>query len=252
VSARALAARQLAAEQRLYWRNRGAAFFTFLLPILFLLAFGALGRNADVQGEPYSHFFVPGMLAMAVVVTTFAGLAITLVIRREAAILKRIRGTPLSPALYLAAMVASLVVVLVAEIAVVLLLGRVAFGVPIPERLDELAAVIALGAACFAALGIATSAYVPTAEGSSALVNAIYLPVLFLSGAFFPVSKMPAALQGVANALPLTHLIDALHDLFRGGSVTRHGLAGLLVTVAWGVAGVLLAMRSFRWEPRGG
>jgi ABC-2 type transport system permease protein len=101
-------------------------------------------------------------------------------------------------------------------------------------------------------MGVATSAYVPTAEGSSALVNAIYLPILFLSGAFFPISKMPAALQGVANALPLTHLIDALHDLFRQGSVSAHALAGLLVTVAWGVAGAIVAVRSFRWEPRGG
>ena len=186
-----VAVRQLSAEQRVYWRNYGAAFFTFLLPILTLVFVGGLARNATVDGEPYATFFVPGMLAMAVVVTAFAGLSITLVIRRESGILKRIRGTPLPPALYLGALIGSVILVLALEVVLVLVLGSVAFDVPSPVHGPLLVVLCALGAACFAPLGIALSPFVRSAEGSSATVNAIYLPMLFLSGAFFPLD-LPA------------------------------------------------------------
>jgi len=244
--------RQVGAEQRLYWRNRAAAFFTFLLPILFLAFFGLLGRHDTVDGKPYADFFVPGMLGMAVLVTTFAGIAITLTIRRDRGILKRVRGTPLPPSEYLGALIASTALVLGLESVVVLVLGRLAFGVPLPGRWWELVGLVILGALCFAGLGVAATRIVPNAEGSSAVVNAIYLPVLFLSGAFFPTSRMPAILKWIAEALPLTHLLRAMRAVFLRGGVDGSDLAGLLVLVAWGVAGAVLALRTFRWEPRGG
>ncbi|MDX6510750.1 MAG: type transport system permease protein, partial [Gaiellaceae bacterium] len=107
----ALAVRQLAWEQRLFWRNRQAAIFTFVLPVG-LLAFGLLGRHSNVDGHPYPYFFVPGLIATAIVFTTFAGIAITLVVRRDSGILKRVRGTPLPPALYLGALAGSMALVL--------------------------------------------------------------------------------------------------------------------------------------------
>src|SRR4051794_41433426 len=108
------------------------------------------------------------MLAMAVVVTTFGGLAITLVIRRESGVLKRVRGTPLPPALYLGAVIASVVLVLAVESAVVLAVGRLAFDVPAPARLGPLPFLGGLGAGCFSALRGALSRLLPHAEGSSA------------------------------------------------------------------------------------
>jgi ABC-2 type transport system permease protein len=246
----AVAVRQLAAEQRVYWRNYGAAFFTFLLPILILVFVGGLARNATVDHEPYATFFVPGMLAMAVVVTAFAGLAITLVIRRESGVLKRVRGTPLPPALYLGALIASVTLVLALEVVLVLLLGALAFDVPAPVHGPLVVVLCALGAACFAPLGVAVSRFVRSAEGSSATVNAIYLPMLFLSGAFFPLHKLPSAVRGVAEALPLTQLLELLRAAFRGGSGLNHA-GGLAVLLAWGALGVVVALRSFSWEPRG-
>jgi ABC-2 type transport system permease protein len=245
-------ARQVRSEQRLYWRNGPAAFFTFLLPIVFLAFFGILGRDRTVRGEPYAHFFVPGMLGMAVLVTTFAGLAITLTIRRDRGILKRVRGTPLPPAEYLGGLVASTVIVLAIESIVVLVLGRYAFDVPLPGRWWELVGLVVLGAASFAPLGVAATRFVPNAEGSSAVVNAIYLPVLFLSGAFFPVSDMPDFLRWIADALPLTHLLTAMRAVVSHGQLGADDAAGLLVVIAWGAAGAIIALRTFRWEPRGG
>ena len=244
-----LAVVQLAAEQRVYWRNYPAAFFTFLLPILVLVFVGGLARSAKVDGEPYANFFVPGMLAMAVVVTTFGGLSITLVIRRESGVLKRVRGTPLPPALYLGALIASVVLVLAVEAAVVLAVGRLAFDVPAPARLWELLGLVVVGAVCFSAMGVALARFVPNAEGSSAIVNAVYLPMLFLSGAFFKVSKLPSLAQDVADALPLTHLLAAMRVAFRGGGAIDR--TGLLVVLLWGVLGVALAIRAFSWEPNG-
>jgi ABC-2 type transport system permease protein len=248
----AMLRRQVEAEQRLYWRNWPAAFFTFVLPIGFLALFGAIGSGHTVDGEPYAHFFVPGMLAMAVILTTFAGLAITLTIRRERGILKRIRATPLPPAAYLTGLVGSTVVVLCIETLVVLLLGRAAFSVPLPSDWPLVVGLVALGACCFAAMGIAATRAVPTAEGSSAVVNAMYLPVLILSGAFFPISSLPTVLRDVAEVLPLTPLLDAMHAVYRTGSIGASEIAGLSITVAWGIAGAIVARRTFRWEPRGG
>ena len=244
--------RQVRAEQRLYWRNKPAAFFTFLLPILFLAFFGVLGSDRKVNGTPYADFFVPGMLGMAVLVTTFAGIAITLTIRRDRGILKRVRGTPLPPSTYLGGLITSTALVLAIESVVVLLLGRFAFGVPLPARWPELVGLVVLGAASFAGLGVAATRVVPNAEGSSAVVNAIYLPVLFLSGAFFPVDDMPRFLGVIADVLPLTHLLSAMRAVFIEGGVRGEDVAGLGVLVVWGIAGAALALRTFRWEPRNG
>jgi ABC-2 type transport system permease protein len=111
---------------------------------------------------------------------------------------------------------------------------------------------VAFGAAAFSTLGIALAPLVPTAEGSSALVNAVYLPMLLLSGAFFPVTRLPGFLRWASEALPLTHLLDALRAVFRDGGVGSHELAGLLVTAAWAVGAAVFAARRFRWEPRVG
>jgi ABC-2 type transport system permease protein len=166
--------------------------------------------------------------------------------------LKRVRGTPLPPIVYLGALVTSTALVLGLEALVVLFLGDVAFGVPLPSRWYEIVLLVGLGAASFAGIGIAVTRFVPNAEGSSAVVNAMYLPVLFLSGAFFPVHGLPAFLQWFADALPLTHLLDAMRSVFVDGGIGSDDLGGLLVVVLWGVGGAVVALRTFRWEPRGG
>jgi ABC-2 type transport system permease protein len=242
--------RQLRAEQLLYWRNRGAAFFTFLLPLLLLGLLGVIGRDQTVEGRPYADYFVPGMLGVAVVMTTFAGLAITLTIRRERGILKRVRGTPLPAAEYLAALVASTALVLALEAIVVLAVGSLALGVDVPGAWWQVVLLVLLGAWCFAGLGIAVTRLVPSAEGSSAVVNAIYLPVLIVSGSFYPVEDLPRVLRLAAEALPLSHLLTALQDVFVDGGVQRAHLAGLGILVLWGLVGAVLAVRTFRWEPQ--
>jgi ABC-2 type transport system permease protein len=247
----ALAVRQVVWEQRLFWRNRQAAIFTFVLPVG-LLAFGLLGRHSDVDGHPYPYFFVPGLIGTAIVFTTFAGIAITLVVRRDSGILKRVRGTPLPPAAYLGALAGSMALVLALETLIIVAVGSTLLDLSAPDAPFELLLLVVFGAFSFAALAFAVVPMVPSAEGSSAVISAIYLPLLGLSGAFFPLHRLPAGLHQLADVLPLSHLLSALRAAYGGGGLSGADYTGLLVTLAWALAGVLIAVRRFGWEPRGG
>jgi ABC-2 type transport system permease protein len=247
----AIAVRQLVWEQRLFWRNRQAAIFTFVLPVG-LLAFGLLGRHSDVDGHPYPYFFVPGLIGTAIVFTTFAGIAITLVVRRDSGILKRVRGTPLPPAAYLGALAGSMALVLALETVIIAAVGSTALDLSAPDSPLELLLLVVFGAFAFAALAFAIVPLVPAAEGSSAVISSVYLPLLGLSGAFFPLHRLPAGLHQLADALPLSHLVSALRAAYGGGGLSGADWAGLLVTLAWALAGTLIAVRRFGWEPRGG
>ena len=108
---------ELANQQRLFWRSRESAFFTFLLPIILLVVLGSVYGNEEIDGVQASSYLVAGMIGFGVVATAYAGLAINTVIRRESGVLKRIRGTPLPPAVYLGAAVLSTLIVIAIEVA---------------------------------------------------------------------------------------------------------------------------------------
>ena len=164
---------ELRAQQRLFWRSRESAFFTFLLPILLLVLIGSVYGGETIEGVRASTYLVAGMLGFSVVATAFAGLAITLVIRRENGVLKRVRGTPMPPWLYLAAVIASTLLVVAIEVVAELLIGRYLLGAAWPASLGALAAALLVGVATFAALGLAVTGIVRGAEGSSAVINAL-------------------------------------------------------------------------------
>jgi ABC-2 type transport system permease protein len=239
--------RELRNQQRLYWRSREAAFFTFVMPIIFLLLLGSVYGNDDIDGIKGSTYLLAGLIGYGVVATAFAGLAITIVIRRESGVLKRVRGTPLPTWIYLAAVIGSTLLVLALESVVLIAIGQ-ALGAGRPASPFGLALAILVGAVVFAALGLALTGAVRSDEGSSALVNAVYLPMVFISGVFFSVDSLPSFLQAIADVSPLTYLLDLVRDLYiDGGNPSPTDLA---VLAAWGIAGLLIALRVFRWEPR--
>lgn len=242
---------ELAAQQRLFWRSREAAFFTFVLPIVFLVLIGSVYGSSEVEGIRGSTYLLAGLLGYSVIATAFAGLAITIVLRRESGVLKRVRGTPLPTAVYLGAVIGSMLVVIALGALAQVLVGRFVVDAGWPERPVELAVALLLGAGAFAALGLAITGAIRSAEGSSALVNALYLPLVFISGVFFSVESLPAFLQAVADVSPLTYLLRLVRECV---VATGDGLAGSLeeiaVLAAWGLAGVAVAARVFRWEPR--
>ena len=241
---------ELRVEQLLFWRSRELAFFTFLLPIVFFVLLGAVYGTDKIDHVKGSRYLLAGLLGYGVAATAFAGLAITLVIRRESGVLKRLRATPLPVPAYIAGVLGSTIVVYAFESAALIVLGRVLFGVPFPSRIVSLVLALLLGAVAFAAMGIGLTTFVRSAEGSSAVVNAIYLPMAFIAGAFFSPHSFPAFLRAIADVLPLTYYIELVRNiLLHGQQIWTQGQA-VAVVAAWGLAGALVAARRFRWEPR--
>ena len=243
---------ELTNQQRLFWRSHESAFFTFILPLILLLIVGLVYGDTTIDGEPAAPYLVAGMLGFGVVATAYAGLAINVVIRRESGVLKRVRGTPLPPSGYLGAVIVSTLVVLGVEALAQVLIGRYVLDAGFPESPGGLAVALLLGVAAFSALGLATTAIVRSAEGSSAIVNAIYLPMVFISGVFFSVGALPGFLEAIAEVLPLTYLLDLIRAVFVENDGLESSWRAILVVAVWGVAGALLALRGFRWQPHEG
>jgi len=245
-----LLALELRNQQRLFWRSREAAFFTFLFPIILLVLLGSVYGDEEIDGVRAAPYLVAGLLGYGVVATAFASLAISLVIRRESGVLKRVRGTPLPPAVYLAAVVGSTVVVIAIQAVSQILIGRYALDAGFPDEPASLAVSLLLGTAAFAGLGLATTGLVRSGEGSSAVVNAIYLPMTFVSGVFFSVESMPGFLEAIADVLPLTYLLELLRSVAIEGEGLGASGTAIGVVAGWGAAGLAVALRTFRWEPR--
>jgi ABC-2 type transport system permease protein len=243
---------ELRAQQRVYWRNREAAFFTFLLPIVFLVLLGSVYGDGTIDGVDASTFLVAGMIGYGVAATAFAGLSISMVVRRESGVLKRIRGTPLPPGLYLAAVIGSTMVVIGLQVLIQMLIGRYGLDAGWPQSPLSFAVLVVLGATSFAALGLALTGLVRSAQGSSAVVNAIYLPMTFISGAFFSPNDLPDFLKAISDVLPLTYFLRLARSLYvEGDTLGSHG--GWVIALAlWGIVGLAAAVRFFAWEPREG
>jgi ABC-2 type transport system permease protein len=241
---------QLRAEQKLFWRSRELAFFTFLLPILFFLLLGSAYGDEEIDGVDGYQYLLAGMIGYGAASTTFAGLALLLVIRRESGVLKRLRVTPLPPATYIGAVLASIIFIFLVEATILIAIGRFGFDVPLAHSTFSLVVVLLLGAASFAALGIGLTALIKSAEGSSAVVNALYLPLSFISGAFFSEDTFPEALQALAAILPLSHLIELTRNVMVFDQDVWDNLGHVAVILAWGVVGLVFSLRGFRWEPR--
>ncbi|MBA2512830.1 MAG: ABC transporter permease [Solirubrobacterales bacterium] len=230
----------------MFWRNPSAAFFNFLLPLLFLALFGAvLSGDQDAL-----DVIVPGIAAMSVMSTTFTALAFNLVFLREQGVLKRMRGTPLPVSAFFAGIAGNAVANAATQIAIVTVAGKLLFGVDWPRDYLEMAVFVATGVVCFAALGVALSHAIPNFESAPAYVNAVFLPVIFISGVFYDGDLVPGVLRDIARVLPLTHLIDGLSGAMVTGEGLASNAASLLVLGAWATIGTVLAVRGFSWEQR--
>ena len=243
---------ELRYEMRLYSRSRELAFFTFLLPLILFLLLGFAYGDEELQGVKGSDYLMIGTLGYGVVATAFAGLTIVIVIRREEGILKRLRSTPLPAPTYLIAVLIATMVAFLIQAVVIVAVGMAAFGASFPSHLFSFVLSLILGAAVFAALGVGLTGVIKRAEGASAVVNAIYFPMLFISGAFFERDTVPEFLQAVAAVLPLTYFIDLVFGVVYEGDQIWDLPGDIAVLAAWGLAGAVFAARRFRWTPSEG
>jgi ABC-2 type transport system permease protein len=248
VSGAAVVLHQFRFDQKVFWRNPAAVFFTALLPLLFLFLLATIFKNSEISGLGVkgATYYVPAILTLAVISATTVKLATNLPAEREAGQLKRVRGTPLPPAAFVAGRVGNSLVISV------IMIGAVVYGVSIPTHtLPAMLVTLAVGAFSFSCLGFALAAAIPTAEAAPAVTNATVLPLYFLSGVFIPQDELPNGVLNFADAFPIRHFFEAMFtawDPNTSGSGFEFG--HLAIVAAWGVLGLLIAVRFFRWEPR--
>ena len=247
-----LLVRQIRYENRAFWRNPAAAFFTFAFPLIFMFVFQAIfGDQVEAGGMTAASFFTPAIVAFSIVNACFTNLAITVTAVREEGILKRVRGTPLPALIYLLARVSHSALVGLLLVVVVSAFGGIVYHVPFPwSQLGPLVVTLFLGSACFCALGLAVSGIVPNERAAPAVVNAIVLPLLFISDIFLRIPP-DNFLAKVGNLFPVRHFAVALQGIWTPAINGPLDPKDLVWVAGWAVIGLVLAVRTFSWEPRG-
>jgi ABC-2 type transport system permease protein len=232
-------------------RNREGRFFTLLLPVMFLVIFVSVFGNNHIGPEHVksSTYYVPGIAALAVMTAAFSNLVISITAQRESGVLKRRRATPVPAAVLVAARALTSLVVATFVTAVVIGIGAIAFGVHVAAGgLGALVLTVMIGAAALACIGYAAAGLISSADAAQPTVLALTLPLAFISGVFIPSVRVPSALHTVAEVFPLQHLVAAMDRGFLPGG-TGVAWGDLAILALWGVAGLAVALRRFRWVP---
>jgi ABC-2 type transport system permease protein len=251
----ALVGHQFRYDQKAFWRNPASVFFTVMFPVILFLILALVFSGEDVNvrgGIDATTYYVPAIMSLAIISATMQTLAMTLVIAREDGRLKRGRGTPMPPWVFIAGRVGNSVVVALMMLVLLAAIGAL-FGADVPwERLPAILLTLVVGAAAFCCLGIALTALIPSQDAAAAIVNALLLPLYFLSGVFIPEDQLPDGVITFADLFPVRHFFDAFFDAYvpAGGSAVSWD--NLAIVALWGVAGLLLAIRYFRWTPKSG
>ena len=236
-----------------FLRNRQARFFTLVLPLLFLVIFVSVFGNNTVgpSNVKASTYYVPGISALAIIAASFVNLVITITAQRESGVLKRRRATPVPAWVLIAGRTLTALTVSLVVMTVLLLVGRFAYGVHLPTSTIPAVAITAVvGSSCFCILGYALAGAVKSEDAAQPMVQAIMLPLYFISGVFIPNVNLPGWLRHVAEFFPVQHLADGLHHAYDPG-VHGTGIVwgDLAVLVVWAVAGLGVALRRFSWTP---
>ena len=260
-----LALNQVRYTNKAFWRNPASAFFTFAFPLMFLVIFTVLfgnsetcigpvlpGRGCVGQTVSTSTFYVASISAFSVITACYTNIAISLSFSRDLGILKRIRGTPLPSWSYLFGRIVHAVLVAILLVAICAVFGRIFYDARLPiSTIGPFLLTLVVGAASFCTLGLAITCVIPNADASPAIVNASILPLLFISDVFIPLENPPAWLDITAKIFPVKHFVEGMLASYfpLPGQSSIKGW-DLLIVAAWGVAGLIFAIRFFSWEPR--
>lgn len=251
---RDLLASQFRADFKIFWRNPQSRYFTLLLPIVFLVIFAAIFDGVTVvDGKPIdiTTYYVPSIMTLGIISASFVNLTQAIVAQREAGVLKRTRATPVPANVVIASRAGVGVIVALVMSGLLLLIGRVAYGVHVQgSTLPGLTIAVIVGAASFCCLGFAISTRINAADAAAPVTNLTVLPLYFISGVFVPEDQIPALLRAIADVFPIRHLAVAMLTPFIHSQGTGIAARDLLIVAAWGVAGLAFAARAFQWSPR--
>ncbi len=243
---------QVGFDLLIFRRNPAATFFTVALPLIFLVIFTSIFGNETMEnGVKVATLYVPGILALAIISATAVNLAITMTNRRERGVLKRVRGTPIPPWIFIAAQGLAGFAISVLMTVIIVVVGRVAFGVALnASGVPSLVISLFVGAVSFAMIGLGLTTVIPSEDAAPAVTNAVMLPLYFISDIFITGEGIPDWVQTVGNLFPVRHLAHALQESF---DPTADGVPmpwnHWLVIAAWGVVAAIVTFRGFRWTP---
>jgi len=254
-------------ELKMYFREKEAVFFSFAFPILMLSMFAVIfgdqfgkGDAADA-GVNAARFFLPGMVAAGVMLTSFQSMALSVAVERDDGTLKRLRSTPMPPAAYFLGKVGLVASTSLAQFVLLIAIAKVAFGVQLPTGAASWVTfvwVFLLGVACGTVLGVAYSSLASSSRSVGATVIAPTLILQFISGVYFAFTDLPDWLKQVASVFPLKWIAQGMRSVFFPDDWQTQEMAGVwehgrtaLVLGAWLVAGLVICARTFRWTKRG-
>jgi ABC-2 type transport system permease protein len=235
-----------------FLRNRQARFFTLALPLIFLFIFTGIFGSDTVDGVPLKEIYVPGISAMAVIAASFINLVISITVLREEGILKRRRATPVPAWVLIAGRTLMALVVAATSVIVLLLVGRFVFHVHMPAgNIPGFAVTVIVGVITFCVLGYAFSTAIANEDAAQPMVQAVMLPLYFISGIFIAPSSLPNWLANIAKVFPVQHLAHGLQHAFQpaaaGIGIEWSDLGAMAI---WAAIGVVIALRRFSWLPK--
>jgi ABC-2 type transport system permease protein len=258
-SVTALSVHQFRYDVRAFFRNRQSRFFTLALPVLFLVIFasifGGKGNTVRVGGGRIDTdvYYVPGIMALGIIAAAFVNLVISVTAQRESGVLKRRRATPVPAAAVIAGRALTAVVTALLIAAILLGVGWLFFHAHVPARTaPALAVTVVVGALSFCCLGFALASIIRDEDAAQPVTQAVMLPLYFISGVFVATGNLPRGLTDIAAVFPVRHLAAALLAAYNPHT-SGSGFAGidLLIVAAWGVGGLIVALRRFSWLPLG-
>jgi ABC-2 type transport system permease protein len=237
-------------ETKLFLREPVGAFFSLVFPLIYLFLFGIISGN-----EPTPQFgglrvidaSIPGLTAVIICTTGLMSTTMTMSTYRENGVLRRLRTTPVSPLVVLVAQV--IVVFTMTALGMLLLIaaGMLVYHVRFEGNAFNVLVGFVLSSLSFFALGFILAGQMPTARTAWIVGMVLLYPMLLLSGAFFTIELLPAAVQKVSAFIPLTYVVNLLRGLWSGETWSMH-TTDVIVLAAMLVGGVLISARTFRWE----
>jgi ABC-2 type transport system permease protein len=241
-------------QLRAFLRNKRARMFTLVIPLILLALLAGVfhGGETTVNGVTidYRQFFVPSVIVFSLTLTTLAMLVASVVQQRELGILKRRRATPMPAWALILSQSLTVVLMAIGTVALLLLVGAVAFGVHIPAKgVPALVLGVVGGAAAFCGLGYALSTFADSADSAQPMIQLITFPLFFISGIWIPLAELPDWLQTIAKIFPVEHVADLVHRAFVGAVPAGPVLLDLACLVAWAIVGAAVAARRFVWMP---
>lgn len=230
-------------EIRLTMRRFEAVLITMIVPVVLLVFFAAIDLAPDDYARPID-FLLPSMLVLAVMSTGLVGLSIRTAYERSYGVLKRLGSTPLSRSSLLIAKVNSVILLTLAQVLLLIAIAALGFGWQPQGNLLVAGLVLILGTATFSGLGLLIAG-VLRAETTLGTANTLYVFLLLFGGIIWPAERLPGVLAIPAQLLPSSAFSTALRDNMAAGTIS---LVPILILAAWGIAGILIASRTFRWE----